>query len=243
VLRSRGIRRRSYDRGGVATNVCVEDHGTPNLPEGRITPSCFTQRLSRHFLAGALTTNSLQLDQFFGGSSPASRSWRCWPAAEARHSVALSLDADAEAIGRACQRVGSQTCENSVGFNRLLVGQLKERLGQFIGRLLEDGPQARATAPGAARSIASLSIPFFYPDLTRSLEIHAGRDRGAVGDFPAECQPVPEAVVRRKRLSVSNMAGGGAPSSTSNAAATTASNDEGKHALSAMRAPWRRPVT
>jgi CRP-like cAMP-binding protein len=59
--------------------------------------------------------------------------------------------------------------ENSVGFNRFLVGQLNERLGQFIG-LLEYGRTLDATGR-LARSIASLFNPILYPDLTRHLEI------------------------------------------------------------------------
>ena len=59
--------------------------------------------------------------------------------------------------------------ENSVGFNRFLVGQLNERLGQFIA-LLEYGRTLDATAQ-LARSIASLFNPILYPDLTLHLEI------------------------------------------------------------------------
>ena len=59
--------------------------------------------------------------------------------------------------------------ENSVGFNRFLVGQLNERLGQFIG-LVEHGRTLDATAR-LARSIASLFNPILYPDTTRHLEI------------------------------------------------------------------------
>jgi len=59
--------------------------------------------------------------------------------------------------------------ENSVGFNRFLVRQLNERLGQFIG-LLEYGRTLDATAR-LARSIASLFNPILYPELTRHLEI------------------------------------------------------------------------
>src|SRR2546423_11434209 len=59
--------------------------------------------------------------------------------------------------------------ENSVGFNRFLVGQLNERLGQFIA-LLEYGRTLDATAR-VARCIASLFNPILYPDTTRHLEI------------------------------------------------------------------------
>src|SRR3954470_10321230 len=59
--------------------------------------------------------------------------------------------------------------ENSVGFNRFLVRQLNERLGQFIA-LLEYGRTLDATAR-LARSIASLFNPILYPDFTRHLEI------------------------------------------------------------------------
>lgn len=59
--------------------------------------------------------------------------------------------------------------ENSVAFNRFLVGQLNERLGQFMGLLEQDrmlDPTARL-----ARCIASLFNPILYPDGTRHLEI------------------------------------------------------------------------
>ena len=59
--------------------------------------------------------------------------------------------------------------ENSVAFNRFLVMQLNERLGQFIG-LVEYGRTLDATAR-LARSIASLFNPLLYPDPTRHLEI------------------------------------------------------------------------
>ena len=59
--------------------------------------------------------------------------------------------------------------ENSVAFNRFLVGQLNERLGQFIA-FLEYGRTLDATAR-LARSIASLFNPILYPQGTRHLEI------------------------------------------------------------------------
>ena len=59
--------------------------------------------------------------------------------------------------------------ENSVVFNRFLVAQLNERLGQFIG-LAEYGRTLDATAR-LARAIASLFNPILYPDLNRHLEI------------------------------------------------------------------------
>jgi len=59
--------------------------------------------------------------------------------------------------------------DNSVAFNRFLVAQLNERLGQFIG-LVEYGRTLDATAR-LARSIASLFNPILYPDTTRHLEV------------------------------------------------------------------------
>jgi CRP/FNR family transcriptional regulator, cyclic AMP receptor protein len=59
--------------------------------------------------------------------------------------------------------------ENSVGFNRFLVGQLNERLGQFIA-LVEHGRTLDATAR-LARSIASLFNPILYPETARHLDI------------------------------------------------------------------------
>ena len=59
--------------------------------------------------------------------------------------------------------------ENSVGFNRFLVRQLNERLGQFIG-MLEVNRTLDATAR-LARGIASLFNPILYPESTAHLEI------------------------------------------------------------------------
>jgi CRP/FNR family transcriptional regulator, cyclic AMP receptor protein len=59
--------------------------------------------------------------------------------------------------------------ENSVGFNRFLVSQLNERLGQFIA-FLEYGRTLDATAR-LARSIASLFNPILYPEMTLHLEV------------------------------------------------------------------------
>jgi CRP/FNR family transcriptional regulator, cyclic AMP receptor protein len=59
--------------------------------------------------------------------------------------------------------------ENSTAFNRFLVVQLNERLGQFIG-LVEYGRTLDARAR-VARSIASLFNPILNPDLTSHLEI------------------------------------------------------------------------
>jgi CRP/FNR family cyclic AMP-dependent transcriptional regulator len=59
--------------------------------------------------------------------------------------------------------------ENSVGFNRFLVGQLNERLGQFIA-LVEYGRTLDA-AGRVARGIAALFNPILYPDTTPHLDI------------------------------------------------------------------------
>lgn len=59
--------------------------------------------------------------------------------------------------------------ENSVGFNRFLVRQLNERLGQFIG-MLEVNRTLDATSR-LARGIASLFNPILYPESTAHLEI------------------------------------------------------------------------
>jgi CRP-like cAMP-binding protein len=59
--------------------------------------------------------------------------------------------------------------ENSVGFNRFLVNQLNERLGQFIA-LLEYGRTLGATAR-LARSVASLFNPVLYPNTTLHLDV------------------------------------------------------------------------
>ncbi len=80
--------------------------------------------------------------------------------------------------------------ENSVGFNRFLVGQLNERLGQFIA-LLEYGRTLDATARLArVHRIAVQSYSLSGPDA--SPRDHPGGNRRFVGYLPAKCQPVPE---------------------------------------------------
>lgn len=59
--------------------------------------------------------------------------------------------------------------ENSVAFNRFLVGQLNERLGQFMG-LLEYDRRLDATAR-LARCVASLFNPILYPGVGAHLQI------------------------------------------------------------------------
>jgi CRP-like cAMP-binding protein len=59
--------------------------------------------------------------------------------------------------------------ENSVAFNRFLVRQLNERLGQFIA-LVEYDRSLDASAR-VARNIASLFNPVLYPDAGMHLEI------------------------------------------------------------------------
>lgn len=52
--------------------------------------------------------------------------------------------------------------ENSTAFNRYLVGQLNERLGQFMGLLEND--RLRDPVGRVARALASLLNPVLYPD-------------------------------------------------------------------------------
>ncbi|MGH8807816.1 MAG: Crp/Fnr family transcriptional regulator [Noviherbaspirillum sp.] len=59
--------------------------------------------------------------------------------------------------------------ENSVGFNRFLVGQMNERLGQFMA-LLESDRMLDATAR-LARCVASMFNPILYPGTGMHLDI------------------------------------------------------------------------
>lgn len=59
--------------------------------------------------------------------------------------------------------------ENSVAFNRFLVGQLNERLGQFMA-LVEYDRLLDATTR-LARCLASMFNPVLYPDVGRHLDI------------------------------------------------------------------------
>lgn len=59
--------------------------------------------------------------------------------------------------------------ENSTGFNRFLVTQLNERLGQFIAFLGHD--RAFESTPRVARCIAWLCNPVLSPDVGDHLEI------------------------------------------------------------------------
>jgi len=59
--------------------------------------------------------------------------------------------------------------ESSIAFNRFMLNQLNERLGQFIGRVEHDrllGPDARV-----ASSLASLFNPTLYPGVKNQLQI------------------------------------------------------------------------
>lgn len=59
--------------------------------------------------------------------------------------------------------------ENSTAFNRFLVGQLNERLGQFIGLLESD--RLRDPVARVAGAVASLLNPVLYPDIGSRLVI------------------------------------------------------------------------
>lgn len=59
--------------------------------------------------------------------------------------------------------------ENSTAFNRFLVGQLNERLGQFIGLLEND--RLRDPISRVARALASILNPVLYPDIGPRLVI------------------------------------------------------------------------
>ncbi len=59
--------------------------------------------------------------------------------------------------------------DTDIAFNRFLLVQLNERLGQFMG-LVEYGRMLDAKAR-LARSLASLFNPILYPDHTRHLDI------------------------------------------------------------------------
>ena len=59
--------------------------------------------------------------------------------------------------------------EHSVGFNRFLVGQLNERLGQFIGLL--ESERLLDTDARVARCLATLFNPVLYPGLGRQLQV------------------------------------------------------------------------
>ncbi len=81
--------------------------------------------------------------------------------------------------------------ENSVAFNRFLVRQLNERLGQFIGRA-GTWPHPRCHQP--RRALDRLAV---QPDSLSGHDApyrnYAGRNWSAVRYFAAECQPVPQA--------------------------------------------------
>ena len=81
--------------------------------------------------------------------------------------------------------------ENSVAFNRFLVGQLNERLGQFIGAARIWPHAGCHRAAGALDRLTVQSDPLSRPDA--SPRDHAGGNRRAVRHLPAERQPVPEA--------------------------------------------------
>ncbi len=60
-------------------------------------------------------------------------------------------------------------CENSVGFNRFLVRQLNERMGQFIAMIEHD--RIHDPAARVARNIAWLLNPVLYPNTQARIAI------------------------------------------------------------------------
>jgi CRP/FNR family transcriptional regulator, cyclic AMP receptor protein len=60
-------------------------------------------------------------------------------------------------------------CENSIGFNRFLVRQLNERLGQFIA--ITEHDRSLDAKSRIARSLASLCNPVLSPRIDATLEI------------------------------------------------------------------------
>ncbi|MGY3357534.1 CRP-like cAMP-binding protein [Bradyrhizobium sp. GM0.4] len=77
--------------------------------------------------------------------------------------------------------------ENSVGFNRFLVRQLNERLGQFIGMLEVNRTPGCHCAACPQHRLPVQSDPL--SGVHRASGDHPGRDRCAFGHVPPECQP------------------------------------------------------
>ena len=92
-----------YDRG---CHQCVRrDHGTPSLPEGLLRR--VHERLFRHFLAGGARRNSLQHRSVLRRGRHRRADHGVLACRRGAHTRRLSLRLPtAEAIGRACQRVG-----------------------------------------------------------------------------------------------------------------------------------------
>jgi CRP-like cAMP-binding protein len=102
--------------------------------------------------------------------------------------------------------------ENSTAFNRFLVRQLNERMGQFIATIEHDrilGPKARV-----ARNLAWLFNPVLYPGTGQSIEISqeelgllAGLSRPVVNRCLGELEAEGLLSVSHHRLSVRDLRG------------------------------------
>jgi CRP-like cAMP-binding protein len=102
--------------------------------------------------------------------------------------------------------------DNSAGFNRFLVRQLNERMGQFIATIEHDrilGPKARV-----ARNLAWLFNPVLYPGAGDSIEISqeelgllAGLSRPVVNRCLGELEAEGLLSVSHHRLSVRDLRG------------------------------------
>jgi CRP/FNR family transcriptional regulator, cyclic AMP receptor protein len=101
--------------------------------------------------------------------------------------------------------------ENSTGFNRFLVRQLNERLGQFIATTEYDrmlGPKARV-----ARNLSWLFNPVLYPGTRDEIEINqeelallAGLSRPVVNRSLRELEDEGLVVVAHNRITVLSLA-------------------------------------
>jgi CRP/FNR family cyclic AMP-dependent transcriptional regulator len=102
--------------------------------------------------------------------------------------------------------------ENSTGFNRFLVRQLNERMGQFIATIEYDrilGPKARV-----ARNLSWLFNPVLYPGARDQIEISqeelgllAGLSRPVVNRSLKELEEEGLLTVAHNRITVMDLAG------------------------------------
>ena len=100
--------------------------------------------------------------------------------------------------------------ENSTGFNRFLVRQLNERMGQFIATIEYDrilGPKARV-----ARNLSWLFNPVLYPGIRSEIEISqeelgllAGLSRPVVNRCLQELEAEGLLAVARDRITVNRL--------------------------------------
>jgi CRP/FNR family transcriptional regulator, cyclic AMP receptor protein len=155
---SRQLDMQAFERARLGTTVRSFPRGHCVFPEGErfeVWPGVVEGlvKLCRHSADGReITYTGVHAGGWFGEGSVLKGEPRRYEVVALRDTTLVLLD----------RHTFLWLFEHSAGFNRFLVGQLNERLGQFMGLLEND--RMRDPVARVARALASLMNPVLYPD-------------------------------------------------------------------------------